>query len=1007
MLQRLVCVLLFGSGFSALTYQVVWMREFRLVFGASTASTAAVSALFMAGLGVGGWFIGPRADREARPLGLYGRLEIAIAILAVFSPVLLYLTRHAYLASGGMMVLGTFGATLARLLLAAIVVGIPAFLMGGTLPAVVRAVTRQSDSARRSLGVLYGVNTLGSLTGVVLTTFFLMEHYGARATLYIGAAVNIVVALAALHLSRQAVTAESDPAGNDAATGGGTATGRTYATVDPNAKTEIITPVRDVRAGEPVAAALPCRLALVTAGVVGFAFFLMELVWYRMLAPILGGSTYTFGLILSVALAGIGIGGAAYPLLMKTRTPSAVLLAGTCLLEALFMMIPYAVGDWVMAVTAQLMSFKALGFGGLVGAWFLVAILIVFPAAFISGIQFPLLIALLGRGARNIGRQTGRAYAFNTAGAILGSLAGGFGLMPWLTAPGCWILSGLILTVVGIAIAVSAYRKESAAAPAGTVISGNADSARTAAAAEAAGTGVVPAGAHRISGLLFMGIVAILLAACFTAEGPTAAWRHSPVGAGRVAIFPSMEQVKFQFNFRRNSTIWEAEGVESSVGILDDDGYSFFVNGKSDGNVIGDRGTQILCGLIGAALHPSPRTSLVVGLGTGCTAGWLSEVRTMERVDVVELEPAILHMAELCSDANAGVMDKIRNGKAVRIIFNDAREVLNTTPDRYDLIASEPSNPYRAGIASLFTREFYEEVRSRLNPGGLFVSWCQAYEIDTETVFRILATLKTVFPYVECWNSQMADLVFVASMEPIHPDPALLARRLDTAPFPDAMRIGWAMSGLEGFLSRFIATDALIDQIVAAKDLGINTDDLMKVEYDYARTVGRLTRFSMTDLRLSAVKRGQGTPPWQPAGADDEMTAMSRALCYVVEGMAPIAGTDFPAGLRDRLQAVEHWRSGNYAAALQIPFNPVRPPHRLERLARAECLAWNGDNAALDQIAGFEDWWPASAAFVRARLAVFTRDWETATTELERGYAILREQPWEVKVALDQSFKIA
>ncbi|MCC8167623.1 MAG: fused MFS/spermidine synthase [Planctomycetes bacterium] len=566
--------------------------------------------------------------------------------------------------------------------------------------------------------------------------------------------------------------------------------------------------------------------------------------------------------------------------------------------------------------------------------------------------------------------------------------------MPWLTAPGCWILSGLILAVVGLALAVSSFRKERAAAPVGAGPAGSADS-------------VTAAGTRRIGWPVFMAIVVLLLIACLTANGPTAAWRHRPVGAGRVAIFPSMEQVRFQFNFRRDATIWEAEGVESSVGILDDDGYSFFVNGKSDGNVIGDRGTQILCGLIGAALHPSPRTSLVVGLGTGCTAGWLSEVRTMERVDVVELEPAIIHMADLCTDANVSVMDKVRNGKAVRLIFNDAREVLNTTPDRYDVIASEPSNPYRAGIASLFTREFYEEVRSRLNPGGLFVSWCQAYEIDTETVFRILATLKTVFPHVECWNSQMADLVFIASMETKLPDPALLARRLKTAPFPDAMRIGWSMSGLEGFLSRFIATDAFIDQIVASKDLGINTDDLMKVEYDYARTVGRVTRFSMTDLRQSAVKRGQGTPEWQPDSVDTEMTAMSRALCYIVEGMAPNVGSDFPAALRDRLQAVEHWRAGNYAAALQIPFNPVRPPHRLERLARAECLAWNGDDAALQQIPGFEDWWPASAAFVRARLAVFSRDWETATTELERGYAILRERPWELKVALDQSFKIA
>ena len=178
-----------------------------------------------------------------------------------------------------------------------------------------------------------------------------------------------------------------------------------------------------------------------------------------------------------------------------------------------------------------------------------------------------------------------------------------------------------------------------------------------------------------------------------------------------------------------------------------------------DGNAVDDVGTQVMLGLIGAALHPQPRTALVVGLGTGETAGWLAEVPSIERVDVVELEPAVQEMARRCRAVNR---DVLANPK-VRLIFNDAREVLLTTAGRYDLIACEPSNPYRSGIANLFTREFYLAGRDRLNDGGMFVQWVQAYEIDQRTMRTVFATFKSVFPHVEVWQTKLGDLVLLGS----------------------------------------------------------------------------------------------------------------------------------------------------------------------------------------------------------------------------------------------------
>src|SRR5262249_48929174 len=150
---------------------------------------------------------------------------------------------------------------------------------------------------------------------------------------------------------------------------------------------------------------------------------------------------------------------------------------------------------------------------------------------------------------------------------------------------------------------------------------------------------------------------------------------------------------------------------------------------------------------------------LVVGLGTGETAGWLAQVPSIERVDVLELEPSVVHVAELCAPVNAAAM---ANPK-VHVIFGDAREFLLTTSNTYDVIASEPSNPYPAGAASLFTKEFYDAVARRLRERGVFAQWVQAYEVQADTVRSIYATLGMAFPSVETWETHVGeDMAFVA-----------------------------------------------------------------------------------------------------------------------------------------------------------------------------------------------------------------------------------------------------
>ena len=601
---------------------------------------------------------------------------------------------------------------------------------------------------------------------------------------------------------------------------------------------------------------LPPFIVYGAAGVAGFAFFLMELVWYRMLCPILGGTTFTFGLILAVALTGIGLGGAAYALLFRRTPPSVQGLALTSIAEACCLAFPFALGDRLPILALTLRGANTSGFMGEVGGWALVASIIVLPAAFVSGVQFPLLVGLLGQGDKDVGKQLGLACSWNTVGAICGSLAGGFGLLPLLTAPGAWRLAAAVLAVLGVSLFACARQPVRSRLWRAVIV----------------GTAVVAAG----------------LIAC---PGPTAVWRHGAVGAGRLAQTRTLADPNGLHEWEnevRRSVLWEVDGIESSIAIVGADGLAFHVNGMCDGNAVEDVGTQIMLGLIGAALHPEPRTAMVVGLGTGETAGWLAEVPSVERVDVVELEPAVEEMARRCRAVNRNVL---ANPK-VRLIFNDAREVLLATAARYDLVVTEPSNPYRNGIANLFTREFYRAGRKRLKDGGMFVQWVQAYEIDRRTMRTVLATFKSVFPQVEVWQSKLGDLVLVGSAERPPYAVSALRGKMAQEPFASALSCAWHTTGLEGLLSHYVGGTELVERFIGGGPAATNTDDHNEIEYGFARTLGRTDWDATGDLYRQAVEIGDPRPLLTGGEVDCKLVSQGRQWEAAVRGGKKLSADD-------------------------------------------------------------------------------------------------------------------
>ncbi len=922
-----VAALLFASGFCALVYQVAWLREFRLIFGASTLASAAVLAIFVGGLGIGGLLLGPRADRHPRPLLFYATLESIVAVFAALSPWLLTLARTIYLASGGSTRLGVAAATVERLLLSVIVLAVPTIAMGGTLPA---------------------------------------------------AAINLLVAVIARGVDRRS-TEPSHASASDRPD-----------LLDPHDLPDPrdLPDARDLRDPRdlPVSPDLPALpvFLLIASATVGFAFFLMELVWYRLLSPLLGGSVFTFGLVLAVALVGIGIGGLLYALVAHERPPTLLGFAATCLFEALAVALTFALGDRVALLALTFLQLSATGFSAAVAGWTIVTAIVVLPPAIISGYQFPLLIALFGRGRDRLGRDVGLAYAANTAGAIIGSLAGGFGVMPWLSAPGAWRLVAVVLVALGAAAAGLSLMN-----------------AETEESADSSGLRA-PRTLRSIVLPFALAAVTLLLLA---AEGPTAIWRHSGIGAGRAPrdVMTSANHLRSWEQAERRAMIWEGDGVESSVALAaEETGYSFIVNGKSDGSAVADAGTQVMLGLIGALKIPEPRHALVVGLGTGSTAGWLAAIPSMERVDAIELEPLVLDVARASDIVNHNAM----HNPKVRVTIADARETLLTTSERYDIIASEPSNPFRAGIASMFTVEYYRAANARLTRDGVFAQWVQGYEIDARTLRTIYATMAAVFPQIETWQTNQGDLVLLATTRPRGYNAAALRARIAEEPIKTALANVWRVVNIHGVLAHYLATDAVARVLATAPHVEVNTDDRNIVEFGMARSVGRSGSSLLAEIReLSHSMKASHLPFDSDAGI--RWDVVETASTVFVRTGSPVVLNGVSPQEQQRQAAIRRFYvDKDTSGARELWRQQTEPPRDPTELAMAaEILADEGSDAALPVIERLRGYQPAEADVVLAALRYRQGRLEEAAAVLKLAIARLQVDPWPLlrlkQLALD------
>ena len=787
------------SGATGLLYEVLWMRRLTLVFGATQLAIATVLSAFMLGLALGAGLAGRYVDRRRDLLRVYGLLEIGIGAYALSFPWLARQATAVYSVLFNAETVHFWSVQLAHLVLMGSLLLLPTMAMGATLPVLVRWVTDRMSGLGTRVGLLYGANTAGAVIGTWATGFVLLPTLGVTSTERLAAAVNIAIGVTALVWGRR-----------DLARGG-------PAIVDDRSdaveRDQLLEVEPDPDLAEPAARARLVRAVPWVMALSGACTMIYEVAWSRFLHLILGSSVYAFTIMLVAFLMGTA-GGALFG---STRVdqpgvrPARWMIGGLVgagvaafVSNHLFRFMPY----WYVDLFAAFQGSELFTV-----AEAALALLIMAPATFCIGLLFPFAVRLVANAPGAIGRDVSRLYVWNTLGAVVGSLLAGFVLLPWrgIQESILWAI------LVDLGLAAALIGVVSFARPA------------------------------RLRAWIAVAVLGALVV------GVRPPWDHLLMTAGMYKYVSDLSD--YTHEAVRNHALsdfeilYYEEGTTSVVTVarsLGSDNRWLANNGKVDASTKDDLPTQVLLGHLPFLFRPDAREALVVGLASGITAGSVANNKQLERIDVLEIEPAVINASHLFDDVNGRPLDDPR----VVCIANDARNHLVLVDHPYDVIVNEPSNPWISGVSNLFTQEFLHLGRSKLTPGGVFVQWTQIYGMGTDDLRSLLATFTSVFPHVVLMSTiEEADLILLGSEAPLLALPEDVARAMeDPTVAADLARIG-VHNPYDLLTFVLMGRDTVL---ALADDAPLNTDDNVRIEFSAPRYLHRRTSDTNLELLLTA-----------------------------------------------------------------------------------------------------------------------------------------------------------
>ena len=683
--ERAALALLFLSGLLALVYEICWIRKSAIVFGVTTFALSTVLAVFFGGLALGSQLFGRWSLRISRPLRAYGMLEIGVACLALLTPFGFTIADRAFGWLYGSVSHSFALLSLARFVVVVAIVLPPSVLMGGSLPLFARQLVGRPERIARSVAWIYGLNTAGAAIGCALCGLVLVHSIGVDRTIWLAGFLNLAVGMVALRLP----------------------------VADPP-------PVEGVTTRER-----PRTLAGSESLFVGALFFLTgfvalanEVAWVRYLSLLVRNTVYTYTATLTVILAGIVLGAVlASRWLDRLRHRALVFGALQVATGIVVIFVLLSPASWWAAVidTQRAVTLVA------------VAIVVLLPAAILSGASFPLAVRMVVERPQLAGPGVGTMLAVNTLGGIAGSLVAGFALLP---------RAGLQATALA-----------------------------TSAASVAIGV---------LACLVLARSVSMVVRCCIAVAG-IAAWSLVPL--------VSDTRLPDDFLARDGSLVDYREGYGSNMAVL---GGGTELELQIDRVWQGQSGKthQIMAAHVPMLLHPDPQRVAVVGLGTGQTASRFL-MYPVTQLDCVELERDLVPLVR--RHFESAWMDDPR----ARFVFDDGRNFLAHTDRTYDVISIEVGQLFRPGVAAFYTADFYRAARARLTPGGFISQFVPVESFTVDEFRTVVATFVSVFPQAVLWYNTSEFLLLGARDGDIRLLPERLALLQDDPTIHEDLRFAY------------------------------------------------------------------------------------------------------------------------------------------------------------------------------------------------------------------------
>lgn len=850
--------LVFLSGACGLLYEVTWHRYLSILLGSHARATSLVLAIFLGGLAVGYGLFGRWCARDATRnwLKMYALVEALLGAWALLFPTLY---RGLFGLTGQLYATLGVNSLAIDLFIGTLLIGPPTLLMGGTLPLLTQALSPSLSDASRAHARIYGSNTVGAGLGALLTGYWLVPRLGLEGTLLFGAAANALIAAAFwFGFSRSLGAPAPTPARG--------AKGKAAAAA-PSGKTE----ARD-------------QWLIVTVGFLsGFYVLTLETVLIRLMGLATGASGYNFSLIVSVFVFALGAG-SLWARGIDAFRP-AQLFWNQALVAALLFAL-YLAGDyWPWAVHVMRAGLRDIAPNFPVYQFRLAmsaALVLAVPIG-LCGLTLPLCFHLLKNSRDKLGWSVGWLYGINTVGAVAGALIGGY----WLLHP--FDLDEVFKICVWLA-AVSAC-------VAGPIAFGR----------RLEWNGSTVAGSLLVAGVM----IATGIAPRYTKENYIQPFRRQLPIEDVTFVGPA----EFTRHLKRSTTYLHYEDdPNTSVGIGTSafEGKEFsrtiFINGKSDGNTRGDLFTTVMLGHIPGMLGRNLSNAAVIGFGTGMTVGVLSLYPEIKQIDVLEISPAVIKNAHYFDRYNGNVT---KSGK-VQFHEMDAMRYFVGDSRKFDLIVSEPSNPWVAGVENLYASEFYQLAKSRLNDDGMFVQWIHTYSFTDDLLKMVLRTITLHFPHVSVFQLKGGDLALVAKLwETTDADLARAQKRWSTdIPARNTM-VTYGVPQLETLLALEVVPDALTRPLAAAAPIHtlerprLSNEAALAFFANDSAKVGELRRSSdayLTSVASSLLSRlagpkGLSLPLVQSFKRSfcDDPIAQVKELCDEATTMANILDPKFQA----------------------------------------------------------------------------------------------------------------